>query len=121
MQINKLPKWAQEYIAKIERERDIAVRALRDYTDSTTESPFSVTTPECTGEQAGPSHIKRYIQAHTVDVEWRGVKLSISAHDYCADDGIRLQWETKRLGRDVAFIPMSYQCARLVAKECMRA
>ena len=34
----KLPAWAQEHIKELERERDIAIRALNDYVDNQTES-----------------------------------------------------------------------------------
>ena len=118
-QIAKLPKWAQEYIADISRERYVAVRALNEYCDDSTPSPFSVEELLCVGNGAGPSSKLRYIQAHTIDVRWRGVRLSVSAHNYSnTGTGIRLRWRTDdRAEREVAMIPESYQCVRLVAKE----
>jgi hypothetical protein len=35
-QFEKLPKWAEEHIKTIQRERDNAVRALNDYVNSQT-------------------------------------------------------------------------------------
>lgn len=58
----KLPKWAQEHIRKIEREREVAVRALNQYVDDQTPAAFYVDEPESTGEQVGPSFKKRYFQ-----------------------------------------------------------
>ena len=38
--IEKLSKWAQEHIRTLKYERDTAVRALNNYVDGQTESPF---------------------------------------------------------------------------------
>lgn len=39
-QIAKLPKWAQDHIARIERRRADAVRQLEEYCDTVTPSPI---------------------------------------------------------------------------------
>lgn len=122
-QIGKLPKWAQDYIKSIEQQRFVAVRALDEFVDNQTPSPFYFEDNSCTGEQSGPTNRRVYVQAHCIKVEWRGVHLSVSANDYgnCGE-GIRLQWEAsgRHGGRDAAFIPSSYQNARLVSKEDMQ-
>lgn len=122
-QIAKLPRWAQEHIKDLERQREVAVRALDEYVDAQTESPFYTLDNECTGERQGPTFRKRYIQAHSIEVEWRGVVLSVDANDYGqVGGGIRLKWEAggKHASKDAAFIPSSYQSARIVSKEDMR-
>lgn len=63
-QLNKLPKFAQEYIRKIERERELAVRQLNEFVDGQTESKIWVDEAVCTGEESGPSFKRHYIQAH---------------------------------------------------------
>ncbi len=40
--IKKLPMWAQDYIANLESERFVAVRALNEAMDELTPSPFYV-------------------------------------------------------------------------------
>ena len=118
LQLDKLPKWAQSFIADLLREREIAVRALNEYCDSTTESPFSVTELECTGEEQGPSFKTRYIQARRITVRWQGVELDV----FTADDGIRLQWgsESGRGIGEVAMIPQSFQQIILKSPDNMR-
>lgn len=123
-QIAKLPKWAQDEIKSLARQRDAAIRALNEYVDNQTESPFYTEDNECTGEQSGPTNRRRYIQAHKIEVQWRGVYLRVDANDFGqSGHGIRIQWsggDGRLTGREVAFIPGSYQQARLVAKEDMR-
>lgn len=119
-QINKLPTWARNYIAALQNQRDIAVRALNQYCDEQTESPFQIPELECTGEEAGsdaPVKKVRYIQTRRMEIKWQGVELSIMLRD----DRVNLQWglPSFRTG-DVAFIPCSYQSADLKAKEQMR-
>lgn len=111
-QIAKLPKWAQNYVKSLERERDDARRTEKKYRDMQTPSAFFE-------EYQGPKHQEvRYIQAINLCCVWRGVRLLISAHDFGnAGHGINLQWEdADRHGKDVAFIPQSFQSARLVSK-----
>lgn len=120
-QIAKLPKWAQDHIKEITRERELSVRALNQYCDDSTPSPFEILDFVCTGEQAGPSAKARYIQAHSLRVKWRGVELRIDANDYgVSGKGIRLQWEPDGYGKDCAMIPLSYNSVKLVCKEYMQ-
>lgn len=94
-QIAKLPKFAQAAFKDLELERFVAVRALREWTDSQTVSPVSIEEIVCDGEQQSPSFKKRYIQTNRVKFEWMGVELEV----YLKDDqsqgnapGISLQW-----------------------------
>ena len=115
----KLPKWAQKYIKIIERERFIAVRALREYTDNQTESKFYIDEYECTGENDshGPSSYRRYIQTHKITVVHQGVRLDVMVRD----DHIDLQWsDDKRSSVQIAFIPRAFQSADLYSKEFMK-
>jgi hypothetical protein len=116
MNIEKLPKWAQEIIRDLTRQRETAIRALNEYIDNQTPSPIYVEEMECTGEGIGPSYKKRYIQSRKISVSHSGVDLVILLRD----DYIDLQWGSEKLNRDAAFIPSSYQSARLVSKENMR-
>lgn len=112
-QLLKLPKWAQDHIARLERQRNDAIKERTEYLDAQTPAPFYE-------EYVGASlKERRYIQASTLVCEWRGVKLRIDAHDYgnrgC---GISLHWSGIK-DREVALIPGSHQQARLVSKEDM--
>lgn len=117
-QLAKLPKWAQEYIAYIERQRFVAVRALDEFRDEQTPSPFYFQDHSCTGDKSGPVERKRYIQTHSIIVKWRGVELTVDAN---SGHGLRLQWngDNSHMG-EVAFVPTSYQSAKLIGKEDMR-
>jgi hypothetical protein len=121
-QIAKLPKWAQDHIRDLERQREVAIKALDDALNTQTESPFYTEDFLCLGEQRGPTTRRRHFQAHRIIVEWRGIRLDVKASDYGnGQSGIGLQWTGKhhRTG-DIAFIPTSYQAASLVAPEDMR-
>lgn len=114
--IASLPVWAQEYIAGLKREREVAVRELNEYCDATTPSPFYTDEMVCTGETIGPSTKRRYIQAHTIRVEHAGVGLDVRTFDR---KYITLQWGsiTGRMSDTVGLVPKAFQCADLVAKE----
>jgi hypothetical protein len=115
--IAKLPKWAQEYIVDIERQRNVAINALNKWTDSQTEFPFFIDELVCTGEKRGPSFKKRYVQAHNITAVWGGVRVDVRLREY----GIDIDWgDSDGNNIDVAFIPYSYQHARILTKENMR-
>ena len=115
--IEKLPKWAQEYIRDIERGRDIAIRALNEYCDSQTPSEFFIEEMESTGEGQGPSIKVRYIQTRRISVVHDGVQLDVGIDNA---KELTLQWyNVNRRCGDVAFIPESYQRARLLSKQNM--
>jgi hypothetical protein len=119
MDIKKLPKWAQKEFEKLERERFVAVRALREYTDNQTPSAFFIDEYESTGDSEGarPASYTRYIQTHRITVLHEGVRLSV----YLRDRFIDLQWEdSRRTMTEIACVPESYQKMRLVSKENMR-
>ena len=115
--IKKLPKWIQDHITNLQRQRDTAVNALNEYCDEQTPSPFYTDDMLCTGEQRGPSIKKRYIQAHSIQIKNAGVRLRITLQN----DHIYLQWGGSEQDlNEVAFVPTSFQAVRLIAKENMR-
>ena len=113
----KLPKKVQAYIRDIERERETAIRALNEYLDNQTESPFSYSDYLCTGEDKGsPIYKTKYIQTHKIEIKHAGIIFTAMLRDNTID----LKWEAEnRSTRAIAFIPASYQGARLVSKENM--
>lgn len=121
----KLPKWAQDHIRHIERERETAIQALNQYIDSQSEAPFYTDDVLCTGEDTGPTFKRRYFQGHKITAEHAGLRLRIllsSQHDSQREHGIELSWEAidKRAGTLVAMVPKSFHQVELVAKENMR-
>jgi hypothetical protein len=116
--IEKLPKWAQEYIKDLEREREVSIRELNSYCDEQTESPFYTLDLVCTGENQGPSQKVRYIQTNKIEVNNGGVLLQLILRG----NHICLSWTAEDFlqSMDVAFIPTGYQQASLVANENMR-
>lgn len=111
MDIKKLPKWAQEHIADLQRQRDIVVRTLEQYHDDQTESPFFTDDMICDGvDGRRPSLRRRYIQAHCIEVSHCGVLLRILLRDKSID----LSWgHDDRVIGDVMFQPSSFQAAKL--------
>lgn len=74
---DKLPKYAREHIRDIERERDVAIRALNECLDNQTESPIFITDLICTGEEQGPTFKTRYIQGHRITIRHAGIEADI--------------------------------------------
>src|SRR5207248_4299618 len=101
------------------------VRALNEYLDKQT--PSAIFTEEMHTMQVGEllpgGTVQRsYVQNEHIVIEAHGVRLRVSTkYGSTNDDSIVLQWEdTDRLGKEVAFIPLSFQQARLIAKDKMR-
>lgn len=110
---SKLPKWAQEKIKQLERERQVAIDALNAALDNETPSPFYVESCESTGEGVGPQKKIRYVQAYKMTVKWMGVILNIMTckGDGQRLDGIELSWENeniKSLCHGVGAIPTGF-------------
>lgn len=66
MDVNKLPKWAQERIKELQYQRDAAVDALNNFVDNQTPSNIYIEEHPCIGESSGPSFKRSYIQNHAV-------------------------------------------------------
>lgn len=108
--ISKLPKWAQEHIRDLKRERDEAVKALNKFEDNQTPSPIYTWDMISTGESVGPTTKVRYIQSNHVEIEWQGVGLTVLLRD----DRIDLSWRSlDRRMSVVPFVPTSFQSADL--------
>lgn len=126
-QLSKLPKWVQEYIADLKRERDESLRSLNKWVDDQTPSPVSIPEYLCTGERSGPTEKVRYIQTDEVVFRHAGIELQVRlvgkevGHGHGHDDCIRLQWsDPKRLCNRVAFVPTSFQAAEIITKDNIR-
>lgn len=113
----KLPKYAQEYIRNIERERACALECLRRTLDDQTPSKVKTTSFESIGEQPGPSLLTRYFQVEggSVEITHKGVTLTVSGF-YNESNDMQLSWRTEGglSGLAIAFVPTAYQQARLV-------
>ena len=119
--IAKLPVWAREYIKTLEMRREAALGTLNRHVDQETPSAFYYEEWPCTGEEAGPTIKRFYIQAHSITCDFDGIELDISAHHFNNQRGIRLQWNNPDRGlEEIAFIPESFQTARLIARKDMR-
>lgn len=123
--VSKLPKWAQERILTLERERDLAIRALNAFQDEQTPSMFYHDDWVSTGEGKGPSVKRRYVQTHNMVVENAGITLRIVCPVHSGSEranAIELQWSgmQRSVVEEIAFIPQSFCAARLVHKDNMR-
>jgi hypothetical protein len=115
-QISKLPKFARDEIASLQRQRDEAVRRLYEMTDNQTPSPFYCDRLDTTGQP-----IKQRIVYFQSDirmmVKHEGVQLQIILRDKEID----LQWgRPNHASGDICFRPKSYQSAALLTKDNMR-
>lgn len=122
-QIQKLPKWAQEHLRDLSRQREEAVRTLNKLIDEQTPSKFSIEAHPCLGENPGPSFKTRYIQTDHIKVAHAEVELHVLIRDN-GDNGsgrICLQWnDPRRTCGDIQMKPVSFQSIELQSKENMR-
>lgn len=107
----KLPKYAQEYIEDLERTLETAEETLDRYVNVNQDGQFSFGDLVCLKETRA---LERKVDAIRMRVEHADIHLEVSiAHD----DRIELRWtagpDKYGLG-DVAFIPTSYQHAKLI-------
>lgn len=115
-QIEKLPKWAQQLVRDLKRERESAVKALNDFLDQQTPSPFRMEDFVCTGEESGPTHKTFYVQGHAMEVESSGIRLRVFAEEkvFSSRKSIELKWEAVDERRNiVTMTPTSYQTIKL--------
>jgi len=120
--VHKLPKWAQTRMEDLQRQRDTAVQALKEWSDTQTPQPISISEFECL-ESGAPTHMTRYIEGRRITVKWKGVELSVTLQesDSAHEDGIGLQWGSTARGMErVAMVPTSFQSVALIAKENMQ-
>lgn len=120
--IAKLPKWAQDYIKNVERQRDCAVRAYEEMKDTQTPSAIYAEEMDSVTAIGGPVKRKTYLQSHAVNVKAHGIKLRVSTmYGDSHDESIILSWsKADNYSGDIALIPLSYQHAKLITKEKMR-
>jgi hypothetical protein len=76
-QLAKLPKWAQEHIHELKRDREVTLRSLHAFQDNQTKSLIWVDEHACTGEEPGTTLYRRYIQQHTITLEVGGVEVRL--------------------------------------------
>jgi len=122
----KLPKWAQEKIAVLERERKTAIDALNEALDSQTESPFYIDDWVSTGEKVGPSFKTRYVQAYKMCVKWMGVVLTIlpCKNDGQRRDGIEIKWEAighRDVCQGIGAVPTAFNTICIPAQSALAA
>lgn len=117
-QLSKLPKFAQEYIRSLRRERDVSVRAMNEWQDGQTVAPVYYQEYVSSNEEAtgGPSLKTVYVQTRKITMEHAGVEVELMIRGQQID--IRWGLAGDR-GGDVAFIPSSYQAGRVVSRENM--
>jgi hypothetical protein len=112
----RLPKWAQEEMRTLERQRDCAVKALERFCDNQTESPIYWDDLVCI-QDGGPKSVRQYVQARSITVEHADVTIAVRLGERC----ITLQWGGDKYSLDeVAFIPEAFQSARLVHHRHLR-
>ena len=120
--VTKLPKWAQEHIRDLERQREAAVTALNRALDAQTPGPFYYDDNVLIGDRQGPSRKRIYFAQHewSICCEHAGLILRVTARRD-REEVIGLQWGLVDWStKDVAMVPVSHNAVRLVAQENMR-
>jgi len=116
-QLEKLPKWAQEYIKDLDRRMIVAERTLKEYTDSQTVSKIFYDDIVCVGG-GSPAILRRYVQSQNIEINHAGVGLRASIF---GQESIELSWSNELRGlSEVAMIPLSFGKLKLVTRENMR-
>ena len=64
--LTKLPRYAQDFIQDLQRQRDVAVEKLDQFTDGQTKSRIYVHDFSCT--DSPPEFRKKYVQASRIDM-----------------------------------------------------
>jgi hypothetical protein len=114
--ISKLSIKVQEYIKTLQIERATALRALNEFVDNQTKSPFFIKDSFCTGEKTGPTQKICYIQTNRITVEHGEISLEVRLRD----ETIEIKWGGLNYNlKNIALIPYSYQCVRLISKKDM--
>lgn len=107
----KFPKWVQDYIRKIQYERDAAVRTLNEFIDNQTPTNIYTEAHPCTGEASGPTHKINYIQGH--GVTFKIGKEEISVRFTFDHPGLRISSGWRRL----VFKPEASNCIEIVEEK----
>jgi hypothetical protein len=107
-QIEKLPKWAQEGIQNLKRERELAVRKMEALINANQEGSFRVAEFVCT--TTPPAMYETFIQGTRLDINWKGIEVNIILRDESID--FSYGCERHRMGR-VNLTPCSFQQFRL--------
>jgi hypothetical protein len=120
--IEKLPKWAQEHIGALVRQREEAIDTLNKFTDQQTPTEVSFNEHPCTGEGAGPIQKTRYLQTNRVEFCHAGVFLEVfltRMNDVQRGYGIELSFSPTDDHGIVALHPRGYGKIEFLAKENM--
>lgn len=104
----KLPKWAREHIDNLDKALQQTEKALREYLDDQTPSPFSVVDALC---GRSTRSVERYVQGYQMKVVSGGVRMDV----YAVDDGINVFFEDalKEPDGDVAMVPRAANSVHL--------
>jgi len=112
-QFSKLPKFVQEEITKLKRERQSAVDALKRFCDA--ETPSSIWTEDhvCDGVSRGPTTRVHYIQSRWLHINHADISMQILLRGDGGQNGhpvIDIQYgPADRTSGDIVCQPRSYQ------------
>src|SRR5688572_7213962 len=114
--VSKLPKWAQDHIRHLDKERVEARNALQRF--CAIQTPTKVHYVDFVMQPEGPT-VKCFVPSDRVTFTNAGVVLEVTVAE---KRGIRLQWygSDRMTNRDAALIPESHQAVWLVSRENMR-
>ena len=104
-QIAKLPKWAQDHIENLSRQRKAAVAELDEFV-AKHESGAVAVRLMTSDNDGGPTQRQVRFDAHWLEIQHEGIKLDITL----AEGELRLAYADRGNRRDaVHFVPTSHQ------------
>lgn len=119
----KIPKKKKEeliyYIKSLQKEREVALKALNEYLNNQEKSHIFTKEFLCLGEEQGPSLKINYIQSKSKNIyfSFDDIILNVSVKD----DGIYLQWYGEDYyTQELSLVPLSFQQAKITNKKYMR-
>ena len=112
-QIVKLPKWAQEHIRDLERQRMAAVEALEDFTAKNDTGPVCCRLMVSDGASRGPSSRQVRFDARWVEIDHAGVHVDLTL----AEGEVRVAYTLSARAAGCVYLqPTSFQQFKLKSK-----
>lgn len=109
-QVKKLPKWAQDYIEQLERQREAAIKAMEDAANGTTPAPFYFEDHACIRD-GGPTTVRHYVQAPWLKFDYGGLHVDFLLREHGEDKVLDIQYgpDDRLVGGKIVLEPRSYR------------
>lgn len=126
MRISNLPKWAQEYIEELQRERNHALAELAKNDESRVPEPgkpYFYETDMLFFRDSRTGERTRYFEGHSIQADHSGVSVGIILPED-SNEGIRISFSVAKprtAGQRVAVLPVASNVISLMLVEQARS